>query len=594
MNQATHHRGPDGTGYFVDEAVSLGHNLLAITETAANSAQPVVSGDKNFVLLYNGEIYNYRKLRDELQKKGDLFKTDSDTEVLFAGLKRHGAAFLEVLDGMYAIAFYDRDNGRILLARDTSGMKPVYWSVGSKGLIFSSELRGIFTAGVNRRLNHATVPLYLALGYVPGSATLISSVSKLCPGQCIEYSINSGILKTGWSGSWRNRDLPEISEDELLGEIRRTIGDSARAHTMGLRPFGLYLSGGLDSGILFHELAGLKFKTFTTRFDVPADLDNAFNEDADIAARLCLDYGVEHEELLVNGNDYADAYVAAIDSIEEPRWNLGIGAYWLLAQKASKDIVVVLNGSGGDELFLGYPKYLESERITERYNRYSKFIVDLWYTMSALYKKRIPLGKFLHLADPVERWAYMSRISDVGAISVIIAALKGTDYPAKLDPLEDPENALAEFDRILWLADEEYIRTDKISMHFGMEGRFPMMSREIVRLANSIPSSLKLHNGVKKHLLREAYRGKLPEYVVNKKKTGWKAPAGYWMRGRFGELIRTVLSAEYYLGISDVVDMDLIRRNFDAAAGDFSTWKMKSFLPIAALQIWAKNFGITI
>lgn len=595
MNGAIRHRGPDGTGRFVDDHVSLGHNLLAITDTPANSAQPVVSSDGRYVLVYNGEIYNYRALRDDLRREGDEFITDADTEMLFAGLVRHGSAFLEQLDGMYAIAFYDARAGTLLMARDPAGIKPLYWSVGSRGLVFSSELRGLFAAGIPRTLDATAAELYLALGYVPGPGTLVAGVCKLCPGQYLQYRLDGCTVTTGWTGRWRDRDLPDVTGD-INAVIRQTVGASARSQTMGLRPFGLYLSGGLDSGIILHEMtsgSGPKFKTYTTRFEVPAGLARDFNEDADVARRLCGDYGVEHRELVVRADEYAEAYEAAVQAIEEPRWNPGIGAYWLLAREAAKDIVVVLNGSGGDELFFGYPKYLESRRISERYARYPRIFVDLWYTASALHKGRVPIGRLLHLSEPLQRWAYLNRISDRGAFAAIVDALQSVDYPALRRPLADAENAVAELDRLFWLADEEYIRTDKISMHFGMEGRFPLMGRDVVRLANATPSEVKLRVGTTKHLLRQAYRGHLPDYVVNKAKTGWKAPVGHWMGGPFGELVRQALSAEYYGGLEGFIDPGAVRTRFVDGVGHFSTRTMKNFLPVVALQIWARHFNIT-
>lgn len=590
MNNATHHRGPDGSGIFVDERVSLGHNLLAITDAPSNSTQPVISED--FVMLYNGEIYNYQSLRAELQVAGDVFVTDSDTEVLFAGLSRHGAAFLGRLDGMFAIAWYDRRAGSLLLARDVAGIKPLYWSVTKEGLIFSSELRGIFAGGVVRRLDTVAAELYLALGYVPGPSTLISGIRKVCPGQYLYYDIKSGTCISHWINSLR--EIPSIPEGERGEQIRAVIGASARGQTMGLRPFGLYLSGGLDSSIVLHEvMCGMdrKFRTYTTRFEIEG---GDFNEDADVAQRLCADYGVEHGELLIRESEYVKAYVQAIEAIEEPRWNPSIGAYWLLARHASQSITIVLNGSGGDELFFGYSRYQESRIASERYDRHPRWMVDLWYTLAALRRGRLPFGRTMHLNQPLERWAHLNRITDKGAFIRIVGALSRVGYPALAHPLMDIENAIAELDRLFWLADEEYIRTDKISMHFGMEGRFPLMGREVVALANSIPSSQKLKGGTFKSILRQAYRGHLPDYIIDKKKTGWKAPVTRWMHGDFGRLVSESLSEGFYSGLRGWLDVERIRRERIEPATVFSTRTMKSFLPAAALQIWSRRFNVSL
>jgi asparagine synthase (glutamine-hydrolysing) len=587
MNGAIRHRGPDGTGCFIDERVSLGHNLLAITEVPANSGQPVVSDD--FVMLYNGEIYNYRILREELSREGDRFMTDSDTEVLFAGLARHGERFFERLDGMFAVAWYDRRADTLVLARDPAGIKPLYWSVSPRGLIFSSELRGMFAAGADRVLDAQAVDLYLALGYVPGPSTLVAGIRKVCPGQYLRYHVVSGTCTTEWIQASRDAVL----QGNVSEQVRTTIGASARGQTMGLRPFGLYLSGGLDSSILLHEIAhgtDRAFKTYTTRFDISG---GDFNDDADLAQRLCTEYGVEHDELLVREDEYADAYVHALAAIEEPRWNPSIGAYWLLAGRAAKDITVVLNGSGGDELFFGYPRYRESRHMSDRYARYPQRLVDLWYTVAALRRGRISLGRMMHLNRPLERWAYLNRITDRGSFTAIVEALGRAGYPSVQEPLADIENAVAELDRLFWLADEEYIRTDKLSMQVGMEGRFPLMGREVIALANALPSAMKLREGTSKSVLREAYRGHLPEYIINKKKTGWRAPVAHWMQGKFGMLVKESLSEQFYSGLHGILDGDAIRKKNLDGVTHFSIRTMKSFLPAAALQIWAREFKIT-
>jgi len=216
MNEATRHRGPDGTGYFVDENISFGHNLLAITETAENSRQPVVSEDKNYALVYNGEIYNYKELRKEFEVRGRKFRTDCDTEVLFRGLIEYGAGYLEKLDGMFAFGFYDKKRGTLLLARDPAGIKPLYYYHKDGKFIFSSEKRGIFAHdSVPRKLDERMLGVYFTLGYVPGPKTLICDIFKVSPGQCLTFNLKPKNLRAGGS---------DIRTDAALGRSSsRTI-----------------------------------------------------------------------------------------------------------------------------------------------------------------------------------------------------------------------------------------------------------------------------------------------------------------------------------------------------------------------------------
>lgn len=602
MVQTTRHRGPDGSGFYVDDDISLGHNLLAITNTPAEGRQPFFSPDKNYVLVYNGEIYNYKELKTELESKGCRFSTQGDTEVLLYGLMEEGIDFMEKLDGMFAFAFLDKKAEKLYLARDRMGIKPIYYYFKNGKLIFSSEQKGIFVHSIDRKLNLEALNIFFTLGYVPGPKTLISGINKVCPGQILTFDLKNKTLDEKWFGhKERFEDIVEFSADYL----KELVGKSVSAHTMGLRPFGLYLSGGLDSTVILHELVNHgvdTVKTYTTRFDTD---DESFNEDAEMASRLSNDYKIEHHELLINEDDFINATEKVFETIEEPRYNPSIAAYWLLAKYASKDIVVVLNGSGGDELFFGYPKYFESRKISDRYKKYPGLLINLWYNFSFLRKKRIKFGHFLKLDQSLDRWAYLNKINFVLDDNLLRFPLNLDLYDLKKylasiknqiisDSLEDTENSIAELDRLFWLSDEEFLRTDKITMNFGMEGRFPLLAKEIVRYANSIPSDKKLAEGRSKSLIRQAYKNYLPDYIINKKKSGWRAPVVKWMHSKFGRMVKEVLSNHYYPPTSHLFDLNLVRKNYIDSIPKFTTTNIKKFMPIFAFQVWAEKFKIRL
>lgn len=595
MDEATKHRGPDGTGVFSDGRVAIGHNLLAIMETPVNAAQPVIS--EKFVLAYNGEIYNYRTLRDDLYRHGDRFRTDSDTEVLFAGLSRFGPRFLERLDGMFAIAWYDRDAGTVLLARDRAGMKPVYVHATPARVAFSSEIRGLIAAGAPALLNHDVAGIYFALGYVPGSATLFRGIEKVCPGQYLVIDAASGVIRKEWLA------VRAVEMDERpvnLALVRETIGNSVLEHTMGLRPFGMYLSGGMDSTIILHEIARRtqgKVKTFTTRFDVA---EGGYNEDADVAQQLTKDYAVDHTELLVTEKDFVDAFPRAVRIIEEPRWNFSIPTYWLMAQRASKNITVVLNGAGGDELFLGYGHYNGLRRMDMKFAARPAWLVNLTFTAKYIKRGRIRIPALFDLRKPLDRWVYTRCFyspslrrhrPDCARVRNYLAAM---GYPEISCPLPDVENAVGSLDRLLWLADEEFLRTDKIAMNFGMEGRFPLVGDDVVRLANRIPGTQKLTHERAKIVLRNAYAGHLPDYVINKRKTGWRSPADLWMRSRFGDYVRSVLSPDYYPEMSGLFDFAGLHDSYLKPADSYPQAAMKSYIPIFSFLVWTREFGVKL
>lgn len=601
MNQATQHRGPDGTGVFIDDHISIGHNLLAIVEKPERSGQPMVSPDRRFVLAYNGEIYNYRGLRSELEALGEKFDTDSDTEVILRGLALDGTSFLKKLDGMFALALYDKEKGRIVLARDRAGMKPLYYYCRNGRLAFSSEIRALLfhTAAV---ADLDAVCSYFVLGYVPGPSTMFAGISKVCPGQYLDVDLKSGNIETKWLG--------RISESVTSAEFdptsfRAMIGSSVDAHTMGLRPFGLYLSGGLDSTVILHELirhGSGPVKTYTTRFDTN---NEELNEDAEAAKRLCGDYNIEHHEFLVQETDFLEALGMTIETLEEPRYNFSVAAYWLLARQASKDVTVLLNGSGGDELFLGYDRYLESKKISSRYERFPSQLVNLWYTLNALRKKEIRPGHFLKLDTAMNRWIFLNKVTPFLPPEIFYFAnsfdlvdlagrLKTMEDPAIGDPLSDRENALAELDRLFWLADEEFLRTDKIAMHFGMEGRFPFMANDLMRFANAVSSDRKMSGGRTKALVKDSYRNSLPDYIINKKKTGWYAPVAEWMSSDLGTTVRETLSDDFYSATAPLFNFDLVRKEYLDTISRFTRSTIKKFWPMFIFQVWAKAFKISV
>lgn len=601
MNAATRHRGPDGVGTWSDEYVTLGQNLLAITETPAKAKQPYVSPDGNFVLVYNGEVYNYTSLKRELEQQGERFTTSGDTEVIFRGLIKYGPTFCAKLDGMFAIALYDKKARKLLLARDYSGMKPLYYARDGDALVFSSEIRGLLAYGFRPLLHLDAAKLFFLFGYTPTEETLIQGIKKLPPGSALLIDVKSGNADR-ISFGWEERS--EANADQSGAALRAKIKKAVIEHTMGLRPFGLFLSGGLDSTVILHELAERErgvVKTYTTRFETS---DPRFNEDADLAARLAKEYHIDHHELLVTERAFIEHYEDAIRAMEEPRYNPSVPAYWLLAQLAARDITIVLTGGGGDELFLGYPRYIDAMNIGAKYSLYPAFLLDLVFTLRAYREGLVRRGRLLRLKRPLERWAYVNKITppagnpafrfmDDFDLVEAVRVLLGADIPPLREMLTDEVNAIAELDRWFWLANEEFMRTDKIIMHFGMEGRFPFLARDIVRWANVVPSSAKLSGGTKS-LLRDAYKDRLPEYIVAKRKTGWNAPFTEWMGGAFGAMVNETLSDAYYPPTSALFDFSALKRSAISNKIQFTKSDMMKFLPVFQFQIWARAFQITL
>lgn len=532
-------RGPDGVGLFEAPRISLGQNLLAIMDVPNQSRQPWRLEGSGAVLCFNGQIYNHRALAEEFQGQ---VRTHCDTEVLALGLEAHGEVFLEKLDGMYAVAFYDPGRQELLIARDPAGMKPLYYSEANGAVAFSSELRALLSGLDDVRLDHLAATIYFQLGYVPGPKTLVDGISRLTPGEWRRYRIADGVLvASGYTG----RRMPDAREYKP-GEFRGALRDSVASCAMGLRPLGLYLSGGLDSSMILHEAVemGVSLTTFSTRF--VGDGLEAFNEDADLARQLAAHYGVSHVEVPVREQDFVSAFQAVVDVIEEPRYNRSSPAYLVTARAlAEHGIIVTMAGDGGDEMLAGYPKYLSFETLRERgafelmtFNRREELLTQLRNTGYW----RWPCGPEIDLTNPVHRWYYISKfrleerglsrgLRDPSPTEEVLAYLES--WLGSAGGGDDLLNDLLAKEQVTWLPEDALIRNDKIGMSFGMEGRYPFVTRAFREMAMALPSSIKIVNGRLKRTARWTYEKRLPAFIVDRrKKSGWAAPVLEWGKAR--------------------------------------------------------------
>ena len=564
MVELSHKRGPDANSSYKDIHISLGHNLLAITESPAVSTQPWEMYDKN-VLCYNGEIYNYKELKEEIESKYQhKFQTDSDTEVVAYGLFFQGIEFIKKLDGMYAIAWYDREKRTITLARDCSGVKPLYYNKGERGLSFSSSIKSLLSLGLDTKLDHTAFAIYTNLGYVPGPKTLISSIKKLIPGEVITYDIRSEEYTSNFCVT---PNFSSSQADFVASEFREAVSDSVKKCLMGRRPIGLFLSGGLDSSMILHELVNYdnKPKTFTTRFDCKdKDSQDRFNNDADIALKLSKEYNTDHTDFVVTLSSFLDAVEPCIEALEEPRFNKNTPAYYLLNQElARQGIVVTLSGDGGDEIFTGYKhhKFVRPQGGAPNY-------LNQWYNLTK-FKKAIPFN-------------------GGGVSSNSVANYMTKWFPCSSMSRDHMNNHLF-VETLTHLPEDYLIRNDKLGMNFSMEGRFPLTLKSFKEYILSINSSKKMslkEEGLTKPfklLPKKAYKGHLPDYVIDKMKTGWSIPTTEWLSSeKFrGEFLDPALRKGYHEGTDDLF-------NFSSIKG------MKPEMTIFYFRVWAKKYGIVL
>lgn len=494
MLSATGHRGPDGTGSWTDNKVTLGHNMLAITEHRDRAAQPWTIAHK--VLVFNGEVYNYRDLRKGLTHQ---FRTDCDTEVLAAGLHEQGLDFLRRVDGMFALAWYDPYLGHLTLARDTNGAKPLYAGFLNDRPAFSSEIRGLLSLGFDRVVDKYAFKHYYQAGLVTGPLTLFRGIYRLVPGQVLTYDLFN---KDNTTFSLQKAVTPFEGKPHEIGDmLRAKLRQAVKLTLGGRRKVGMFLSGGIDSASMYHEAQGLSadVDTFTSRFDVPHDRCR-HNEDADRA--LALTQGRRHFESHVTQESWVADFAAAVTAMEEPRQGRSHPAYMACNRLMSeRGCVVTLSGDGGDELLCGY-KHHGPHPYRHR--------------LAAIRPHRQLNNPDLTL-NQYQQDAYLDRWLPVEGLT------------------GDLVNDFMYAECMTVLAEDFLMRNDKLGMAFGMEGRFPMLCTAFRDFCRSIPGELKTGTGMwatnNKILLRDAYRKRLPDNIVDKPKTGWRAPTDEWIIG---------------------------------------------------------------
>ena len=504
MVEKAKHRGPDGKGIWGDEFITLGHNLLSIVDTPPQSSQPWHT--ESHVMVYNGEIYNYRELRS---KVGGDFVTGTDTEVLIRGYEKFGKEFFYECDGMFAAAIYNKRSKKLVLVRDSNGAKPLFYGQLNGKLAFSSEVSSLLELGFERKVSLDGFKHYYYSGLTAGPVTCFHGISRLIPGEIQEIDLSSGARYVSNINdrpiepfSSNESDIPFLLRDKLKQAVSMTL--------MGRREIGLFLSGGMDSSSVLYEMAsslGISANTFSTKFEIPHKKCN-HNEDAILAAQLSELYGAVHREIKINEQAWLDNLEGAVLALEEPRQGKSYSAYYATNKFLSDNgIVVTLSGDGGDELLAGYKHYYNHPTFKHRLD-------------SIRQHHRTLLDPKKQLSNTDQHAYLMSWVPKGG--------LTG-------DQLSD----IMYVESLHTLSEDFLVRNDKLGMAFGMEARFPMMCNVFKNFARSIPGRLKAapkHSGLhwdqcNKHLLRKAYENRLPDFITKKNKTGWRAPTDDWVIG---------------------------------------------------------------
>jgi asparagine synthase (glutamine-hydrolysing) len=554
------HRGPDSRGVHREGEVGLGIQRLRVIDLATGD-QPIYNEDRSVVVVLNGEIYNYRELRERLAARGHRFATEGDTEVIVHLYEERGDDLVEELRGMFAFALWDAKSRRLLIGRDRVGKKPLIYAEQEGGLIFASEMAALL-AGASRppRIDLGAIDSYLAFGYVPHPGSAFAGVRKLPPGSTLSWSAEAGVdVRRYWRLDYEPKQ--DLADAELGEAIRERLRECVRSRLVSDVPLGAFLSGGLDSGAVVAAMAmesAETVKTFSVGFE-----DERHSE-LPLARLVAERYGTDHREFILEPS--ALAVLPAIARHHgEPFADTSAVPSFQIAAVAAEHVTVALNGDGGDENFAGYHRYQAEARVA----RLDLLPGAVRRGLAGLAARHPERGDPMRLLNRARRLAALSGMDALGRhqrqMSIFAPAARGSIYspemraalgtgpglgPAWLEGTAlEPLDRLLELDFETYLPDDLCLKVDVATMAHSLESRSPFLDPALLEFTARLPVERKMRRGVRKVALREALRPWLPEEVLSGQKRGFGIPsAGDWLRGELREFCEDLVLGERALG----------------------------------------------
>jgi asparagine synthase (glutamine-hydrolysing) len=615
MNCLQAHRGPDGQGIFEDFAaeIALGHVRLAILDLTRNAAQPMHSSDGRYVLIFNGEIYNFLDLRKDLDQRGLAFHSTGDTEVLLQGLQFYGEAFLQRLNGMFAFALWDRWKRQLLLVRDQFGIKPLYYTSPESGtLLFASEIKALFAhPAVRREPDFEAIQQHLAYGHASRDRTALRGINRLPPGYQLKWSADS--QQVDILPYWR---LPfgstaSSNREQAAGELKELVERATVRQLVSDVPVGSFLSGGLDSSLITafaQSHVGAKFQCYTITYPPSENTLDGVDPDAPRARQVAASLGIHLDEIEVRP-EITSLLPLLLYHMDEPLADpAAISCYLICKLARERGTPVLLSGQGADELFLGYPRYPAVQAT-----KWIEWLPKVVRRMIASGARWLPgaregivgvgVRRIRRVATALDRGTqdrfltYCAATPEVEIRKILSApfreALGGRRFHescrehmgrSQVSGFEQ----LQERDLSIYLANHNLLYTDKMGMAVGLEARVPFLDVDLVSAALRYPTSWKLQGRTTKSILRQAAQGVISDEIISRRKAGFGAPYRKWLRYDLAELWNDVLSESAvkrrdWFNYSALQDA---RRRSQAGQEDLYMLQWA----VLCMELWAQSF----
>jgi asparagine synthase (glutamine-hydrolysing) len=586
-----HHRGPDGDGFYTNRHVVLGHVRLSIIDVAG-SKQPLSNEDETLWVTFNGEIYNYRQIREDLLAKGHRFKTQGDTETLVHLYEEYGTEMVHRLLGMFAFAIWDVKRRQLFMVRDRMGIKPLYYGQQGGDFVFASELKAFFQhPGFSPKPSEEGLWHYLTYRSVPSPATLFEGLTKVRPGHYVVVNEKGVECRCYWDIPFKPEEVVERDQDprQIEENVESLLRTSVQRRLIADVPLGAFLSGGVDSSLivaLMSQLTNAPVRTYSVGFkDFPSS-------ELPYAKIVADQYHTDHHELVLEEDCFADHLEKLTWIRDSPLSEPADVPLYLLSKMARKDVKVLLSGEGSDELFGGYPKYAY-DRYAPWVSRFPRSWVQGAGGMLPGRMRRVEVAlRSLCEPDPAQRWAQW--FSPFTPREKRLLMPSANEWPNPTREYVDrcagssPLDAMLYADCKLWLPDNLLDRGDRMTMGASVEGRVPFLDHELVEYAFGLPASVKVRGLVRKWQIRRIALKHLPDTVVNRAKVGFRLPLTQWFRGRLKEMCYDRLCKADGL-LTQWLSRDQLRKTLD----DHCSGRKDNWLQIwtlLGLAIWSDVF----